>query len=347
MLKTTLVFLVVALLALAAVGAWRVLDVAPSSSGGAIASFSAACTPVSGVASPDDLQIDALNRKIYISSFDRSKGTEPGRGAIYSFELDDPLSGDSWRDRTQGAPAQFEPKGLYLFADDEVSRLFVINAATRSIDMFDIDADGDLHYLESVSERRLTSPNDLVATGPRSFYVTNDAEAGSDTPMGRLQLLFQAGSGSVLHYNDGVWSLAADGLRFANGIGVDATGSRLYVSETSSRTLRIFAREAASGVLSQTGVEELGAGPDNLNVDRAGSVWIAAQRLHGVGALFGREQQTSVVVRVDDGGVKKAARLSSGDDTALSGASSAARLDDMLVVAAQSQSRFLICRLTE
>ena len=67
--------------------------------------FSGACTPVTGIAGPEDIDIDATRRRAFISSLDRR--ADDARGAIHLFNLDDPLSADGWRDITDGAPEAF------------------------------------------------------------------------------------------------------------------------------------------------------------------------------------------------------------------------------------------------
>lgn len=314
--------------------------------------FRGVCTPVTGVPGPGDVQIDAARKRAFISSFDRLGSEGAPRGAIYAFNIDDPLDASSWTDRTHGVPARFEPQGIYLYADGAVERLFVVNAATRAIEIYDVAEDGMLTHLRSVSERRLTSPNDLVAVGPEAFYVTNDAEPGRDSLLGRLYFLLRAGAGSVLFYDGRSWRVAAEGLKFANGIAANAAGTRLFVAESAGSDVRVFRRDPATNALTQDAAIAVDAAPDNLNVDRSGALWIAAhpRPLSLPGYFRPRDSRSpSLVLRVDpvDGAAARPVHVYANDGKELSASSAAARLGGTLIIGALLDSKFLICKLQD
>lgn len=315
--------------------------------------FDGSCTPVNGIAGPEDVQIDPATRRAFISSYDmRQDGEARQRGAVYAFNVSDPLDASSWKDRTLGKPRRFEPHGIYLYQDERTSRLFVVNAATRGIELYDVAEDGDLLYIETITERRLTSPNDIVAVGPRAFYVTNDSEPGRDTLLGRLYFLLRAGSGSVLYFDGDTWRVSADGLRFANGVAVNPAGTKLYVAETAGGTLRIFNRDRETGALTATASVPIDGAPDNLNFDRSGSLWIAAhpKPLSLPGYFTNPEGRSpSLVMRFDDveGASARPIRIFSDDGKQLSASSAAARFGSTLIIGALLDTKFLICKLPE
>ena len=72
--------------------------------------FDGRCAPVTGIVGPEDIKIDARARRAFISSTDRRD--PQARGAVYAFDLANPLAQSAWRDRTMGAPADFRPHGL-------------------------------------------------------------------------------------------------------------------------------------------------------------------------------------------------------------------------------------------
>lgn len=315
--------------------------------------FAGSCTPVNGISGPEDVHIDPATRRAFISSYDRRKpdGAEQ-RGAVYAFNINDPLDASSWKDRTLGMPRRFEPHGIYLYDDETVSRLFVVNAATRGVELFDVTDAGDLVYLETITERRLTSPNDIVATGPRSFYVTNDSEPGRETLLGKLYFLLRMGSGSVLYFDGDAWRVSAEGLRFANGIAANANGTKVYVAETAGGAIRIFDRDARSSSLSLASVVNIGAAPDNLNFDRSGSLWIAAhpKPLSLPGYLTNPDGRSpSLVMRFDDvaGASARPIKIYANSGKELSASSAAARYGSTLIIGALLDTKFLICKLPE
>ncbi len=314
------------------------------------AGFAGQCTPVTGIAGPEDLEIDDLGRRAFISSIDADAiAGRPPRGGIYVFSLDDPLADGAWRDRTGGAPAQFRPIGLSYFSNEETQRLFVANAAGRSVEMFDVSKDGDLRLIETFRERRLTSPNDVVATGPRSFYVTNDFDPGRESVLGAVQYFFRTASGRVLHFDGVAWQAAAEGLRYANGVAMRRDGKRLYVAETTAAAIRVYDRDPRTARLTPAKSVKLPAAPDNLTIDHAGSVWIGARpkTLLPPGAGARRGPAASLVYRLDDiPEMPSTADAVFFDDGGRIAASTvAARLGPMLLIGSPIEKKFLICTL--
>jgi arylesterase/paraoxonase len=311
------------------------------------ASFDGTCAPVTGIAGPEDIQIDPKTRRAYISSFDRRSEDKAARGGVFVFSIDDPLADEAWRDRTNGMPEKFAPLGLHFYDDGSVRRLFVVNAATNAVEVYDVLDNGDLAHVETLAERRLTSPNDIVAVGPRSFYVTNDAESGRDSLLARIQFLLRIGSGRVLYYDGIAWRIAAEGLRFANGINAGREGSRIYVAETAAQALRIYDRDAQSGALRLAKVAGMGAGLDNINIDRVGALWIGAQP-KPLQLQTGETGATpSLVIRYEDieGGSAAPTKIFADDGSQISGSTVADRLGSTLLIGARLEKKFLICNL--
>ncbi|MFQ5564559.1 MAG: SMP-30/gluconolactonase/LRE family protein [Parvularculaceae bacterium] len=312
--------------------------------------FEGSCAPVAGVAGPEDLQIDRVRRRAVISSYDRR--AEDARGAIYVFDLDDPLSAEGWRDRTGGAPKDFAPVGLSYYEDGDVRRLFVVNAAAQSVELYDVAENGDLAHLETFAERRLTSPNDVAAVGPRAFYVTNDVEGGRDGPLASLQFLARIGSGRILYFDGVAWRTAAEGLRFANGVGLSPDGARAYATETAGETLLVYDRDIDSGVLHLAETVRMNAAPDNINVDEMGVLWIAAHPKPLAIPRLRRDPKArapSLVLRYRDAPAlgAEAAAIYADEGGELSAASAAARFRETMLIGAVFEDKFLICELPD
>jgi arylesterase/paraoxonase len=310
--------------------------------------FSGSCTPVSGVAGPEDIETTPSGRA-FLSSLDRRAGGE-ARGAVYSVLVSDPLDSENWRDRTDGAPQRFRPLGLNYFEHNGVRRLFVVNEAAQAIEIYAVEEGGDLRHLETVSERRLTSPNDIVAVGPRSFYVTNDVEAGRQSLLGKLQFLARMRAGKVYYFDGVSMRVAAEGLRFANGIAINSRGTRVYVAETAGPALRVFDRDADSGMLTLAKVERLPASPDNITMSWDGAVWIGAQPKPLAAPLVRRNPRfvaPSLVLRyVDEEGVAAPmTEVFSNRGEAISTSTVAAVAGSRLLIGALLDDKYLICEL--
>ncbi len=307
-------------------------------------SFAGKCTPVTGIAGPEDIQIDPARGSVFISSLDRR--TKDSRGGVHVFDISNPLGAKGWRDMTMGAPADFKPLGLDYYEDGDVRRLFVVNEANNGVEMFDIGDDGALVHIETFTERRLTSPNNVVAVGRRSFYVTNDVRAGRNAPVADLYFLTRQASGQVFYSDGTVWRVAAEGLRFANGIEASADGAHIYVAETAAGTVRTYDRDARTGKLSLAKITQLSAAPDNITIDDAGALWVAALpkplAVSGHGDNPDRYAPSEVIRIGADGAAQTIYRDDGGE---LSAATAAARLGETLIIGALYEKKFLICDL--
>ncbi|WP_411820152.1 SMP-30/gluconolactonase/LRE family protein [Hyphococcus formosus] len=304
----------------------------------------AQCTPVSGIPGPEDIDIDRAKGLAFISSQDRR--AKDARGAIHVFSLNDPLAAAGFRDRTGGQPEEFRPLGLDYFEDGDVRRLFVVNEAGPSIEIFDIEENGDLTHVETMHERRLMSPNNILVTGPRSFYVTNDARGGREGLIANLSFLFRLGSGEVFFVDDKVWRLEAEGLKFANGLAMSLDQKMLYVAETAGKRIQVFARNPENGGLTYAQTISLDAAPDNITTDNDGAVWVGAMpKPLSVPQLMANRnaRAASEVVRISpDGEVSTVYR---NDGSEISATTVAARSANKLLIGALYDEKFLFCEL--
>jgi len=304
----------------------------------------ASCAPVTGIPGPEDIQVHDRSQQAFISSLDRRQ--REARGAIHVFDLGDPLASDGFRDRTAGAPEAFRPLGLDYYEDSDVRRLFVVNEAGPSVEVFDVLDNGDLAHAETFAERRLTSPNNIAAVGPRQFYVTNDVRPGRNARVSDLHFLLRHGLGDVYFVDGAVWRHVAEGLRFANGVALSRDGEKLYVAETSGNAVRVYDRDKASGALSNAETIKLRAAPDNINVDASGAVWVGAlpkpltvPRLKNKASA----RAPSEVFRIDGDGKPETIYRDDGEE--ISAATVAARSRDKLLIGALYEQKFLLCDL--
>ena len=305
------------------------------------------CTPVVGVYGPADIEPIPDSSSAYVSSFDR-RG-DALRGALLRFDTDNPLDNASWRDRTGGRPAAFEPMGIDLYRlrlpdGNWLNRLFVVNLAGPEVLLYDVDNQGDLVLRERFSDPRLTSPNDVVATGPRSFYVTNDTASGRQSMRGRFDFLLGLRSGMVLQYDGNSWSDVASGLAFPNGLALSEDGETLYLAEMRAKSLARYHRDPETDVLTAMDAVQLDTFPDNLFIDRDGNVIIGTIPQPLSFSAYGRglkDTAPSSVIRVSESGIVETLFQDPGE--VLSAATVGVEVNGHLLIGSRAADRFLMC----
>jgi arylesterase/paraoxonase len=316
--------------------------------------FDGSCEPVTGLSGAEDITIDQDLGIAYISADDRRSwlagSSEPG--AIFSLDLKD--SHAEPVNLTEHQERSFHPHGISLYVDEDGSkRLFVINHAApglHQVDVFSIGEKGQLNLQESITFPDLISPNDLVAVGNRQFYASND----HFYPPGAMRLLedFVGLPLSSIAYFDGKeGSLAAKGLRYANGITILPGSDSLFVAETTGRNLLVFQRDSTTGQLTDKVTIPVDTGADNLEWNDAGRLLLTGHpRLLDfmAHAQSRNELSPSQILSID---VARApitieeVYLNAGDE--ISGASVAAQYEDTLLIGSVFEDKILRCALTE
>ena len=308
-----------------------------------------ACVPVTGIERPGDLEIDRSARRVIVASQADARNLA-ARGAIHVIDIDDPLGADAWRDRTLGAPSEFRPLGVSLYEQDGMRRLFVVNTATRAIELYDVLPSGDLEHVESLHDLRLTSPASVVATGPRSFYVSNDGQARRGSLLSKAAFLLRIPDGKFFIFNGVAWRVAAEDRRFASGLGLSADGSKLFASEASGMALREYARNRSTGSLDLYRTTPLDGSADTISVTPEGKVIVALNHRPLERFSWDRANASrapSAVVRYDfSPGADMPVipePMASGDQ--FGAATAADRLGEMVIVGGPASDRYLICDL--
>jgi len=238
--------------------------------------FAGRCREVGGIVGPEDITIHPRTGVAYISAYDRrAVPPEPGRGAIYAYDLEAP--DPRLVNLTPDADSDFRPHGIFLHVDEGSGDvLYVINhsGGEHTIEVFDVTA-GRLHKRMTLADPLLVSPNDLVAVGRDRLYITNDHghPAGfmrSIEEFGRLPL------SNVVHFDGSQFSEAADRIAYANGINRSHDGRTVYVASPTGRAVHVYDRDPASDRLIRVESIATASGVDNIEVDRDGNLWIGS-----------------------------------------------------------------------
>ncbi|MCG8692888.1 MAG: SMP-30/gluconolactonase/LRE family protein [Minwuiales bacterium] len=324
--------------------------------------FAGVCRKVAGVPGAEDITIHPNGRVAFISADDRRahQRGETKVGAIYSYRLDLPEAEPVHL--TPAAPPDFHPHGISLFiSEGRADRLFAVNhraggmadeagidGPPHSIEVFDFVGER-LDHVESLTDPLLISPNDIVAIGSNEFYVTNDHGTRGEL-LRLLEDYLLLPLSFVVRYDGSGFRKAAGGIAFANGINANRAGDRVYVASTTARKLFVYDRDAATGRLENRREILTGTGVDNIEVDRAGALWIAAHPKLLTFVEHTKDPETpapSQVLKVTLGGTSgfSTEEVFLSDGTDLSGSSVAARHGDRLLIGTVMDGHFLDCRL--
>jgi len=223
-----------------------------------------------GILGPEDFELDLGNAvpRLLVSSQDRRPKTPPP-GGIFAVEIRPEGFGAVTRMELVGRDAApFHPHGISLvLRPSSSSLLYVINHAEKDdhrIEMFRVEGSRLIAEGAPLKSELFKSPNDLVALQAGGVYVTNST--GKAGLLGKVeQLLGLAWSNVVRLRSDGQWEIAAKGIRFANGIAVNAAGDTVYVSATRGRGIHVFPRNQSTGALGkQASFIRVPSGVDNL-----------------------------------------------------------------------------------
>ena len=315
--------------------------------------FAGRCERLELDGSAEDIQIDRQRGFAYLSLIDRQALVEGGnaQGTIARIDLN---SGERLVEAALvSAPKHFRPHGLSLFIDRSGQRsLFVINHPVdrgnepELVEHFRETSPGQFTHIETISNPLFNSPNDLVAVGPKQFYVVNDKVMA-----GTWQTLAQQfGFGfSRLVYVDGPNSrVVASDIASGGGINVSADLKTLYVAETSGMRIRVFDRDIATGDVTEAGRIDVDTSPDNIDVATDGSLWIGAHAntLALIRHFTSKSPAPSQVLRVVPTGGNAAnieeVFLSRGAD--ISASSVGVSHGNKLLIGSITERRILICR---
>lgn len=246
------------------------------------------CQQVAAPAGAEDLVIDHESGFVFFSATDRralAAGQTPSNAGIYLGLYDKPEL--TPQNLTASLGDTFRPHGISLFrAADGAKTLAVVNHPTQGsseIILFDVVEERpnggapivSLKLRTTVNDPAMPSANDVHLVSPTQFYATVDK--GSETSLGLTLETWLGLARSRLAYWDGAkMSTSATGLKYANGINGSADGSMIYVAETLGFQVRFYARDAATGALTEKDHLYFGTGLDNIDVDAQGNLWIAA-----------------------------------------------------------------------
>lgn len=330
---------------------WFIYNIIPAS--GALANLQPKlidqCRSVEVFPGTEDVTIDEETGIAFISADDRRAtiAGAPVQGGVYALRLD---GSDRVSKVSPDSFGEFHPHGLSLWrGEDGRKRLFVINhtiADGHKVEIFDVGFAGALMHVDTIAFPAMSSPNDLVGVGPRSFYVTND-RGYRDGVMATLEAYLALPFSNLAYYDGQTGKIAVKGLTYANGVNVSPDGKTLYVSEFLRRRIDVYARDPETGALSLLRRYPVNTGPDNIEVASDGALWVGGHSKVFDFLKHARDASAvapSHVIRVNPatGETEDVLIDVSG---VLNASSAAAATADTLVVGAVFDGHVLVCPL--
>jgi arylesterase / paraoxonase len=318
--------------------------------------FAGNCETLPLEASAEDMAIDRERGVAYLSYLDRQaivKGDPQVQGTIMRLDLTQPtlLPEPALVD----APAFFRPHGLSLYVAPDGARTLVAIAhpakrgsEPESVVIFQEAEPGRFRMVDQVSSPLFNSPNDLVAVGPRQFYVANDKATGGGLAGGLQQI--GIGASPLVYYDGKEARVVASDIASGGGIAASADGNELYVSETAGMRMRVLTRDPATGNVTDKARIPLGTSPDNVDVAADGSLTIGAHAntLALIRHFIGGSPAPSQVLRVipDNGGQPAIDEIYLDDGKAISAGSGGFTYGNKLLIGSITARQVQVCEAT-
>lgn len=210
--------------------------------------------PIPGTAGPEDVAVDHEGRLV--------TGT---------------VDGAIWRYDGPGAVARVadtggRPLGIEILADGR----YLVCDAERGVLRVD-DRGGVETLTDTALGRPLLACNNSAVGSDGVVYFT-DSSAKFTIPQHRLDVLEHRGTGRLIRFDPatGEMDLLADGLQFANGVGLSADESFVVVAETGNYSIRRVDLTGPAAGRVRMWAENLPGLPDNIASQTPdGLFWVA------------------------------------------------------------------------
>jgi arylesterase / paraoxonase len=257
------------------------------------------CTERARLTGAEDMEWSPGLKRVIVSADFRPAAGEanPPSGAIYAFNPD---INEAAARVSPDLPFSFHPHGIALWEDKNGTVLLAINHRPEesTIERFRWEKDGFRHE-ETLRDPLLITPNDLVATGPREFFLSHDHGSRSHFAQA-VEHYARLGRGYLTRFDGKSFARVADGIFFANGLALDSAQRLLYVAAMLEKSVRVYdVKDPAHPAYLRR--IQLSAGPDNVKLASDGALWIAAHpkiltlKKH---SEHHQEKAPSVIIRV-------------------------------------------------
>lgn len=192
----------------------------------------------------------------------------------------------------------------------------------------------------------ISTPNDILAIGEESFFITNDHGART-RPTLQLETFLQLPWSNVVYYSPKEQKVVASGIKYANGINMSPDGKQIFVASTIGKSVLVYSPDKTNNLTLVKSIP-CDTGVDNIEVDqKTGDLYIGAHPkmltflMH---VFFPNKKALSEVIRIKKAdGYKNVERLvlSNGED--LSASSVAVHYNGKVFVGSVFDDGLLVC----
>jgi hypothetical protein len=302
------------------------------------------CRRVRVADGPEDFALDVWNgpHRLLVSSHDRRH--PESSGGIYFLEIKTEKTGELKRMGEPSTLKAFKPHGVDIWHAGSRTLLYVIihdpygrmERSQNAVMIYSVEKDS-LTFIQMLEDEKcLWSPNDLSVLPSGEIYLTNDYK-------GKLALYFRTRGSEISYFNPATrtWTVAADGIAFANGI--LAEQERVYVTATLGEEILEYPRNP-DGSLGKGKTIVRVKGPDNLT--RQGQYLLTAAHFDDLAFMKHSKDPSapspSVVLRIyPEQGTRAAVFVNSGE--LISAASTAMVYEDKLYISQVFDPYIVIC----
>jgi arylesterase/paraoxonase len=193
----------------------------------------------------------------------------------------------------------------------------------------------------------MISPNDLLATGPNTFYFTNDHK--NTNGFGRFAEDFLGhAAANVIYYDGKDYREVASSIAYPNGINWDQERKLLYVASSRGFLVKVFQVES-NGDLSFIENIKCKTGVDNIEIAPDGSLWIGCHPSLMTFANYAQgkiPKSPSEIIRIEyrGKGDYEVEQVYLDDGTAMAAASVAAPYKDYIFLGNVMDDYFLVLK---
>ena len=175
----------------------------------------------------------------------------------------------------------FQPLGMDILEKNDDVKVFVVNHAAASIEIFLFDRMNRhiLKHIQTITNEKFVCLNDITLVNENSFYVTNFAQFCKYPPIMMAEFFLQLPTSNIIHFESGETRNVASGESLLNGITIATDKKKLFTVSSNTGRLLEFLMNVDSGSLHLVNRHFIGFHPDNIFMDHeTGVLYVGTQK---------------------------------------------------------------------